>query len=279
MKMQLNIADPAACADANTTVVMGVALIDMDIKDYSTTPLILMPSHDGIKALCGLDFNNTLLDHYDWPEGIKEASFHSVLKLPVWHKTECGYPSGEIAFVKTSIPTEGLSGHAYVFFGMVRGKDLANLKRYSEQVMEFHDPLAEIKGALSVQAKSGNPVIKAEHVMGCHLLDALNQPIWGFSGERYAMSSDISDQTYDEFKIEHAKVIETQTHPSRPDFARYLIAMKEQNLHDLPLWQSKDVIEEVSKASFEITKRIYTEDILKSNATLLNSLTNEGPGA
>lgn len=212
MRIQFALVNPDHVAKGGTTTILtGIAESPILLEDYTVRPVhlsdtCLMDS----KLTTRVNLHHTtesLLDREIYSrQHVLEDSFTNLLTLQIWKKTT--YPdlvSGEIAFVRTELPSTAPGMHSYAVFGLINGPH-SELNILSEKVMSSHTDMQP--GTDFEMCNAEDTGIPAVHKIGNSLLNILKQPLWGFGATKYGMSSDISIATAEMFKSNNQHIVE-----------------------------------------------------------------------
>lgn len=263
MKIQFALVDPSLVSGENITVLAGIAQTDQVIADFTTIPFALHSNNAGEVVVAQHAVTASLLNRDAWEENITSNSFHEILKMQVWKGVASTEPAGEVAFVKTDMPGTPEGRSTYVIFGLIKGED-AKLQSISGKVFEATtDPLQTI-GPWDL-IKTQDSGVKVTHTMGTHLLDCLQQPVWGFGdSDRYGIASDISMPTFYEFRENSIHIAKNGTglpgmlmSKPKPGYIEFLQMMDKEGMMSSPQWQTADQIKVRDEVSARIVGEIY----------------------
>jgi hypothetical protein len=185
MKIQFAVAEPHLLAEPKLSIIMGIALFDQPVAEFSAFAMTLMP-HLGSYMTVVEARGDTLINRTLDGDQLEDSPLHQGLTIPHWKVNQTQHCEAEVAWVATDLPESETDGkHSYVFYGLVAGDEF-QLKAMSGKIHEVD--LSMVKGTPSYAGLS-NDVGAARHIRGNHLLNMLSQPLWGFGQTKYGMTS------------------------------------------------------------------------------------------
>jgi hypothetical protein len=273
LNIQFAVVDPKMCQEKGITTIAGVVTMDRDLPDFSAHQIIIDPDVDaGLVRL--IDVGTTLsdreVDDGSWsayrPSKIADIPFHDTLTRNVFKIPQLNIPAGEIALVKTPLPNTPEGQFSYALFGFVKGTD-HDLQLLCNRLFEVqlnepspHDYHAMYSGI------SRDTGVEAKHKMGNHILQILQQPLWGFGDTKYGMNTLTTVAEYDKYVrnrqhlIDHGKNGPEVDGRVDSEFVRFL-----RNFSKLggsqELWQSREQIQHVEHLAAKAIRIIDDEEI------------------
>lgn len=185
MKIQFAVAEPHLLPTPKLSIIMGIALFDEPMAEFSAFAMTLMP-HLGSYMTVMEARGDTLVNRTPDGDQLECSPLHHGLMIPHWKVNQTQHCEAEVAWVATDLPESETDGkRSYVFYGLVTGDEF-HLKAMSGKIHEVD--LSMVKGTPSYAGLSID-VGAARHTQGNHLLNMLSQPLWGFGQTKYGMTS------------------------------------------------------------------------------------------
>jgi len=191
MKIQFAVAEPHLLSTPKLSVIMGIALFDEPVAEFSAFAMTLVP-HLGSYMTVMEARGDTLVNRTADGDQLECSPLHHGLTIPHWKVNQTQHCEAEVAWVATDLPESETEGQrSYVFYGLITGDEF-HLKAMSGKIHEV-----DLSGVVDLSAVKGRPsyaglsidVGAAKHIQGNHLLNMLSQPLWGFGQTKYGMAS------------------------------------------------------------------------------------------